>query len=136
MAATTGVRSWRMASKTKLPRYVAVTRVKTGHGKDFEGLIPAIAKAEAQTQSHSTSEWHLLRPDIGATGTNAAAYMFLFYGDVPLEELDLERIFIGAHGEEEGRRLIERFVAYTDGPQEVYAFSGEVAQSREEAASS
>lgn len=118
-----------MATRRESPRFVAVTRVKAGREQEFEGLIPVIAAAHEKARRHLSGQWQLLRPDTDEKSGDAAVYLFLFYGDVPLEEWELERLFIEAHGEEDGRRLSEQFDDCCDGEQAVYAFSGEVATS-------
>lgn len=116
-----------MATHRESPRFIAVTRIKAGREQEFEGLMPVIAAAHEQARPHLGGQWQLLRPDLNEKGTDGEpVYLFLFYGDVPLDDWELDRLLIEAHGEEEGQRLSRQFDDCCDGEQEVYAFAGEV----------
>jgi len=111
------------------PKFVAVTRVMAGREQEFESLMPVIGAAQAHARPHLTGRWQILRPDASYSDADAPVYLFLFYGDGPLDDWKLNTLFIDTHGEEEGRRLYERFYRCLDGEQDIYAFSGEVTTS-------
>ena len=116
-----------MATQRESPRFVAVNRIRSERVQEFEELILAIAAAHEQSRPHLSGQAQILRSDTDADGNDASVYLFLFYGDVPFDEWDIQRACIETLGEEEGQRLVERFVDCLDGEQVVYAISGEVA---------
>lgn len=116
-----------MATQREAPRFVAVTRIERGRTQEFERLIPALSAAVEQVRPHLSGRWQLLRPDTDDESSDVAAYVFLFYGDVPLDEWDIEALCKEALGEEEGRQLAEQVLDCFDDEQDVYAISGEVA---------
>jgi hypothetical protein len=115
-----------MATQREAPRFVAVTRVPRGRMQEFEGLIPTLAAAADRARPHLSARWQLLRPDTEEDDSDPASYLFLFFGDLPFDEWDIERICVEALGDEEGHRLAEQIADCIDGEQDVHVFSGEV----------
>ena len=86
----------------------------------------AITAAAEQVRPHLSGQVQMLRPDTEMDSSDPAVYLFLFYGDVPWEEWNIDRVCIEALGEEEGRRLTAQFEDCLDGEQDGYAFAGEL----------
>jgi hypothetical protein len=106
---------------------IALTRVVAGREAAFETfvrevIVPAVDKA----RPHTSDLWQLLRPTSDHDG-DSTVYAFVFYGDVPEADWDLDTLFAEVHGEQMGRRLIQQFEDMVVGDQEIYAFAGEVA---------
>jgi hypothetical protein len=112
------------------PNLMAATLVKPGREAEFEDfVINVIVPAGRRTKPHREDGWQLLRPSDNPPEGVTSAYMFVFYGDAPLEEWDLEPLFNEAYGPEEGRQHLDRFLDLIDGEQTLYAFGGEVTRS-------
>jgi hypothetical protein len=106
---------------------MALTRVFAGREEVFETfvrevIVPAIDRA----RPHTSGLWQLLRPT-GDQDGDGSVYAFVFYGEVPESDWDLDTLFAEVHGEQMGRRLSQQFEDMVVGDQEVYAFAGEVA---------
>ena len=112
-----------MGGPRELPKFVAVTRVKRGREKEFEKLIPAIAAAHQQARPQLSGQWHLLRTETDRDSSDPAVYMFLFFGDVPLDEWDLGRVLVETLGEERGQRLGKQFDDCLAGEQDGYSLA-------------
>jgi hypothetical protein len=108
---------------------IALTRVFAGRETDFETFVTQVlVPAIHQARPHATGLWQLLRPASDQDG-DGSVYVFVFYGDVPDADWELDTLFAAVHGEQEGRRLMQRFDDMVVGDQEVYEFAGEVAAS-------
>jgi len=112
------------------PSLMAATSVKRGREAEFEDFVlSVIVPASQRVKPDLDGSWRLLRPNEDDVEGLTRAYMFLFYGDAPWEEWDLEPLFREAYGPEEGARHLDHFVDLVEGEQTLYAFSGHVAGS-------
>ena len=106
-------------------RFVAVTRVKRARA-GVRAIHATITAALDRARPHLKDQWQLLWPDTADTGDDAAVYLLRFYGDAPLDDWELDQLFVDSHGEDDGKRLVEQLSRCLDGEHNVYVFSGEV----------
>lgn len=114
-----------MTAGSNTPRFIAINRVRKGKEQEFEDFLrDKAAPAVQRVQPHLADMWEVLRPahDQGSDGT--AAYVFLFYGDAPLEEWDLGGLLTEAYGEEEATRLGEKWLQLLEGEQSIHHLGG------------
>jgi hypothetical protein len=115
------------ASTEDAPTMLAATVVKRGREAEFEEFVlDVIVEAEQRVKVGRQGRWRLLRPAKDQPQGATRAYMFLFYGDVPSEDWELDRLFDKAYGPEQGARHLQHFEDLIEGEQSVYAFDGEV----------
>jgi hypothetical protein len=105
------------------PRLIAVTRVRTGREAEFEAFVrDVVTPAAERMKPHLADQWQLVRPAKHPPSDAAApAYLFLFYGDAPYDEWDLEDVLPAAYGEDDGRRHLQALEEMIDGEQTVFA---------------
>ena len=105
---------------------IALTRVKAGREQEFEAFVrDVIAPSVARARPHLAGLWQVLRPSEDES-RDGGVYAFVFYGDVPDEDWELDRLFADVHGNQQAVRLGRRFDDLVVGEQDVYTFSGEV----------
>jgi hypothetical protein len=107
------------------PSFMAATPIKPGREADFESFVRAvIAPAAQQARPDLLGMVELLRPATQPPEGATSAYMFVFYGDAPLDDWYLPAILTSVYGEEEGNRLHEQFHDFlVDGSQTIYCFA-------------
>ena len=106
-------------------RLIAITPVKRDRREDFEQFVQGvIVPAVNQTAPHLSQMWQTLRPSEDNEGCD---YVFVFYGDAPLDEWDLERLLLAAYGDADGHTHMQHFLELLSGEQQVLSFSGQVA---------
>ena len=106
-------------------RFIAVNRVKQGREQEFETFLrDTVAPAVEQRRPHLTDMWEVLRPAQDQDTDGTAAYVFLFYGEAPLEDWELGRLFAEAYGDEDANRLGEQWSQLLDGEQGIHYLGG------------
>jgi hypothetical protein len=105
-------------------RYVAINHVSADQAADFDALVRDVVIPLVQRiRPHLADRWTYHVPETSETDIGKdLAYAMLFFGEDPLDNWDLEPFFIEGYGEEEGRRLNEKFENLLI-RQDVYAFS-------------
>jgi hypothetical protein len=117
-----------MTTRREIPRFIAVTRVKQGKDDEFEMFLrDTVAPAVQQRRPHQTDMWEVLRPAQDQDTDGTTAYIFLFYGDAPLDDWELGHLFTEAYGDEEATRLGEQWAQLLDGEQGIHYLSGVLA---------
>ena len=105
-----------MTSRSESPRFIAVNRVRQGKEQEFETFLQdTVASAVEQRRPHLTDMWEVLRPALDQGNDGTAAYIFLFYGNAPLDDWELGRLFTEAYGDEAATRLGEKWSQLLDG---------------------
>jgi hypothetical protein len=126
-----------MSAQRDVPRFMALTRVKAGRADEFETFLrEVVAPAVAQARPNASGLWQTLIPDAnselsqtdaqGVAAAPAGTYVFVFYGDLSLDEWDLGPVFTEVHGEEKGNNLAREFEDFVEGDQVVLQFSGQI----------
>jgi hypothetical protein len=114
-----------MTTRNDTLRFIAVNRVKEGKEQEFETFLrDTVAPAVEQRRPHQTDMWEVLRPAQNQDSDGTAAYIFLFYGDAPLDDWELDRLFTEAYGDEEATRIGEQWSQLLDGEQDIHYLSG------------
>lgn len=121
-----------------VPSLMALTPVKPERADEFEAFFrDVVVPAVAQSRPQAAGRWQLLRPGAiadssrvvnspGVATARADTYVFVFYGDLPLDEWALGPVFAEVHGEEKGAQLARKFDDFVDGDQVICQFSGQV----------
>jgi hypothetical protein len=108
------------------PRLLSLTRVKAGREQEFEDFIrEVVVPAVREHRPHLTGQWQSLRPEPDQHGDGMSAYVFIFHGNAPIEDWDLESLFTTAFSEEDAARRWHEWSELVDGDQIVVYFSGE-----------
>ena len=103
-------------TRSESPRFIAVNRVRQGKEQEFETFLQdSVASAVEQRRPHLTDMWEVLRPALDQGNDGTAAYIFLFYGNAPLDDWELGRLFTEAYGDEAATRLGEKWSQLLDG---------------------
>ncbi|MBA2699981.1 MAG: hypothetical protein H0U61_14650 [Nocardioidaceae bacterium] len=109
-------------------RHIAITHVAAHCAAEFDAMVrEVIVPLVGRTRPHVADEWSYLVPDKQPGAQGELVYAFLFYGDASLDEWELEPMFVEGHGQDEGRRLNERFESLLI-RQEAHSFSLEAQQ--------
>ena len=112
------------------PRLLSVTPVKPGREQEFENFIrDVIVPAARENRPHLMGQWQTLRPESDLHGDGTRAYAFLFYGDAPVEDWDVDTLLTTAFGEDEGERRLRQWTELIDGDQTIVYVAGEIASS-------
>lgn len=112
-----------MAASRDATRYIAINPIKRDRKQEFELFInDVVVPLVKQARPQLADMWQVLRP--ADTGDGPVVYAFVFYGDTPLAEWDLNPLFSDVYGDEEGARYSERLDDFFASQQQVYAFSG------------
>jgi hypothetical protein len=105
-------------STRETPRLLSVTPVKPGREEEFEAFIrDVIVPAARQHRPHLIGQWQTLRPENDLHGDGTRAYVFVFYGDAPLDDWDVDTLLSAALGEDEGQRRMQEWIDMIDGEQ-------------------
>jgi hypothetical protein len=115
-----------MAASRDAAHWIVLTPVKPEHQEAVEQFVrDVIVPAIKQVRPHLLGMWQVLRPDVQGDG-GPIIYGLLFFGDMPLTDWDLETLLAEAHGDEEGARLLQEYLGFLDGEEQVHAFAGEL----------
>jgi hypothetical protein len=110
------------------PRLLSVTWVKNGREQDFEAFIrDAIVPAVRKERPHLIGQWQGYRPEDDLHGDGTRAYVFLFYGDAPLDDWDVDTLLTAALGEDEGQKRMQEWVSMIEGEQTNIYVADEIA---------
>ena len=105
---------------------IAINHVKAGREEEFEAFLRDVIGVAAQrVRPHLVDKFQALRP-VKSGVDGPSPYFFLFYGDDPEEDWDLDRMFREAYGDDEGHRRSQQWLDLLEGEQENYDFSDEV----------
>jgi hypothetical protein len=127
-----------MSVNRDVPRFIILNPVKPERADEFETFIREVVDpAATQARPDAVGLWQVLRPGTGAgpaqlldaPGVTAAAestYVFVFFGDLPLDDWDLGPVFTEVHGEERASELMQQFGDFLAGDQVIYEFSGQL----------
>jgi hypothetical protein len=114
-------------SEREAPQLVAVTKVKAGREAAFEAFVTdVVIPAVRRGKPHLADMWQAVRPAPDQSGDGARAYIFLFYGDTPIDEWGLAPMFATAFGEQAGAQRLTEFEELLDGGQMIYVLDGAI----------